>query len=284
MPETYRFENQIVVPGKPLGRHVNHDPRSKAFAHKASGRVLADVHHARMVPVFDQGELGSCTGNAATGALGTVPDWDGVPGAVRVLLDEAYAIGVYSDATKIDPYPGSYPGQDTGSDGLSVAKVLKNRGLISRYTHALSLADALDALQDGPVITGVAWHTGMDNPVAGLVSITGAVRGGHEFVADEYIAGTKMVGFTNSWGTGYGLDGRFYMHQDDWGQLLADDGDVTILIPATQPPPLPGAASFLDADPVLAARVAHAASLRGWTRDHWLDHVVRQHLHMRDLA
>lgn len=259
--DRYRF-TEVHVPGKPLGRHVNHDPASRAYAHKASGRVLVSVRHARdaSVGVLDQDNyldpatgkvisLGSCTGNALTGALATLPLWDGIAGSVRTQLNETYAVGVYSDATKIDSYQGTYPPTDTGSDGLSVAKVALSRGLISGYTHAFSLADALDALQDGPVLTGVAWHTGMDSPDAsGLVSIDGAIRGGHEFVADEYNAILHVVGFTNSWGTGYGLAGRFYMHQDDWGQLLADDGDVTILKSATSPAPVP-----TPVDPDLAA-------------------------------
>ena len=210
----YRFDER---PGRGrLGRHVNHDPRSRAYAHRASGRVLVSVRHQRMIPVLDQGNLGSCTGNAGTGVLGTLPDWHGLPGSVKAALDEKYAVQLYSDATKVDAYAGTYPPTDTGSDGLSVAKALKNRGLISGYTHALSLADALDALQDGPVMTGVAWHTGMDSPDhGGLVAIDGAIRGGHEFVVDEYVADLKAIGCTNSWGTSFGLNGRFYMHEQD---------------------------------------------------------------------
>jgi hypothetical protein len=242
--DRYRFPETSHVGGHGhegrLGRHVNHDPRSRAFAHVASGRTLVTVRHERKIPVLDQGDIGSCTGNAAVGALGTVPDWDGLHPTVQVELNEKYAVSVYSAATKLDDYPGTYPPEDTGSDGLSVAKVLLNWGLISEYRHAFSLADALDALQDGPVITGVSWHTGMDNPSpSGLVSIEGAIRGGHEFVADYYDAATKQVGFTNSWGTGYGVQGRFFMSAVDWGRLLADDGDATILIPAKVPTPVP---------------------------------------------
>jgi hypothetical protein len=237
--DRYIFDEQIVAGRRRLGRNLNHDPRSRAFAHRASGRVLVSVRHERLVDVFDQGDLGSCTGNAAVGALGTVPlQAKGSP--LLTKLDEEYARGVYSDATKIDDYTGTWPDQDTGSDGLSVAKVLKARGLISGYTHAFSLADALDALQDGPVLTGVSWHTAMDSPSpSGLVQIDGAIRGGHEFVADYYDAETKQVGFTNSWGTSYGVQGRFFMTAVDWGRLLADDGDATILIPATVPAPVP---------------------------------------------
>ena len=62
-----------------LGRHVNHDPRSRRFAFRAQQATLAPVFHERHVPIFDQGSLGSCTGNAALGILATGPYWDAEP-------------------------------------------------------------------------------------------------------------------------------------------------------------------------------------------------------------
>ena len=153
----------------------------------------------------------------------------------------------------------------------------EQQGLISGYRHAFSLADALDALQDGPVITGIDWYAGFDNPAAdGLVDISGAIRGGHEIVVDEYDATTGRIGLTNSWSTSWGVDGRFYMTTATWGKLLEHDGDATILVAANQPAPTPTPtpthenAKFLDADPVLAARVDRAAARRGLTVEDWL--------------
>lgn len=241
----------------PLGRHVNHDARSKAYPHRAAPRrALKSVRHERHVPVFDQGSLGSCTGNAAIGCLATgrffrtVDEMDHPN--VRT-LDQAAAVWVYSAATRIDPFRGEHPPEDTGSDGLSVARVLHQAGAIAGYRHAFSLADTLDALQDGPLITGTVWLNDMFRPNSdGIVRPTGSEQGGHEYLVDEYDGARGLVGFTNSWGPNWGQGGRFYMQAEDFGTLLSRQGDVTVFVPCTEPAPEPVAA---DPDAVLAAAV-----------------------------
>jgi hypothetical protein len=254
-----------------LGRHVRHDDRSRAFAYPTAGLTLTSAKHTRRIPVLDQGQLGSCTGNAGIGALGTDPYFETLvdPGAVRgtpgsrYSFDEAGAVALYSAATKLDDAPGSYPPDDTGSDGLSVAKALKTAGEISGYQHTFTLTDALLALGKTPVITGVSWHEDMFQPDSdGRVHITGALAGGHEFVVDEIDVETERVWFTNSWGTSWGVNGRAYLTFDDWGRLLADQGDVTVFTPLTQPAPTPTPAPPADPDQALAA-IAHP-----WVLEH----------------
>ena len=50
----------------PLGRHINHDPESRRYAYPETDRVLQSVRWPRRTPVLDQGNLGSCTGNAVS--------------------------------------------------------------------------------------------------------------------------------------------------------------------------------------------------------------------------
>ncbi len=233
------------------GRHVNHDPRSRAFPHRANGRQLVTTLHSRSVGPFDQGEIGSCVGNAMLGALLTAPldtTWGQLADAPT--RDEAGAVALYSAATAIDPYPGTYLPTDSGSDGLSVAKVAQRAGLIAGYRHALTLADALDALLDGPVITGVTWTEGMFSPdTDGRVRPGGRVAGGHEFCVTGFDVEAGRVWCTNSWGAEWGVvgpvaggrswPGQFYLTFADWSALLADDGDVTIPVPLTEPTPVP---------------------------------------------
>ena len=256
------YVKQFESPSDPrLGRHVRHDPRSWSFAFQAADlSSLASVRHESHIPTLDQGQLGSCTGNAATKCLSYEPFWS-EPAVQKVIGgspkdDEAYAVGVYSAATKIDDHPGSYPPTDTGSDGLAVASVLKSRGLISAYQHAFSLEALLSALAKQPVIVGTEWRQDMFHPAAdGRQRITGKVAGGHEYCLDELDVEHQRVWMQNSWGDSWGVEGRAYFSWDDMRTLLAASGDCTIFAPLDVPPPAPPAP-----DP----QAAFVAAARTW--------------------
>lgn len=220
------------IPGRPLGRHVEHDPRSRRHAHQATGATLVKVLWHRFGLPLNQGQLGSCTGNALTGVLNTSPEHV----AGQKLFTEHTAVSLYELATTLDNIPGQYPPTDTGSSGLAICKAAKQRGLIAGYKHAFTLADALDALQHGPVITGVNWYTSFDTPdPTGIVEITpgATVRGGHEFEVLGYDPVTDLVTAENSWGPTWGQRGRFRFTSKTWGRLLSEQGDVTIPVPKT---------------------------------------------------
>jgi hypothetical protein len=267
------------VPGRALGRHVRHDPRSLSYLYpERDPATLTSVRHERAIPVLDQGNLGSCTGNAAEGCVGSEPFYATIPGTVlgrptgNAQVDEDQAAALYSAATTLDSYRGSYPPTDTGSDGLSVAKAAKAAGLISGYQHCTSLNAALAALAERPVITGVSWYEGMDDPDAdGLVHVTGAVRGGHEFVLDELDVEGQRVGFTNSWGEGWGVQGRAYISWADFKRLLSEDGDVTVFVPITEPAPTPTPPKPSDPLSELAALLkSFMDSVGTWLKKHGL--------------
>lgn len=230
----------IVVPGKPLGRNLNHDPRSLRFPFKASSVVLTDAVHTSHIPILDQGNLGSCTGNAIVGTLGCSPYYETLSDSQQLMLTENLAVKLYSTATGLDPFPGVYPPTDTGSDGLSVAKAAKDAGYISGYTHAFSLNDALAALVLGPVIIGINWYEGFDNPDGtGRIAVGGQVRGGHEVCLWRIEAANKRVWLKNSWSADWGIDGTAWFSFDDFGRLLNEDGDCTVVVPLTAPAPTP---------------------------------------------
>jgi hypothetical protein len=237
------------VPGMRLGRHVRHDPRSLQYLYPAAEiSGLRSIRHERQIGVLDQGHVGSCTGNAAEGCVGTAPFLAAIPRDFLVrptgdpVKDEQQALALYATATTLDNAPGSYPPDDTGSDGLSVAKAALRAGLISGYRHCTSLEAALSALADLPVIAGINWYDSFDRPDAdGLLSIApGAqVRGGHEICLDELDVERQRIGFTNSWGTAWNLDGRGYFGWADFARLLSEEGDVTVFTPVRQSVPQP---------------------------------------------
>lgn len=290
MPDHKRYILQpgaqhAIALGRPfgLGRHVNHDPASRRYpfrlAPDRAAAALEPVYHQRHIPIFDQGELGSCTGNAALGILATGPYWDAEPPSwheygplsvtTRIPWTEDGAIMVYTAATRADDFEGEYPPDDTGSDGLSAAKVLVNSGTIPGYQHTFSLPDALAALQHFPLMVGTVWTEAMFEPDAyGLIHLAGAALGGHEWIVDEYVpegfqsrAGghplhESVVGGTTSWGESFGVGGRFYLKMSDFGRLLDADGDVIVLTPPNAEPPVPEPAENADA--------ALAAAMRAW--------------------
>ena len=211
--------HEYIEPKMRLGRFVRHDERSWQFPAPMAAQ-LVDVMHKRLVPIFDQGDLGSCTGNAAVGCISTEP--------FKTTGTEIMAVAVYSEATHLDRYKGIYPPEDTGSSGIAVMKALKHRGLISGYTHGFSLKSTLKALVLRPGITGITWLTGCDNPDAnGLVHYVGSVRGGPEVELVGLSSTAKLVWFANSWGAGWGKNGLFCMSFDDYAKALADHGDAT---------------------------------------------------------
>jgi hypothetical protein len=239
--EQYRFQPT----DRRLGRHVEHDERSLSFAFRAAPAApLVSVRHERHIPVLDQGQLGSCTANAGIGAAATGRNFVGSVvsqlGGRDAGALESLAVDIYSEETRVDSFPGTYPPDDTGSSGLAAAKVLKSRGLISGYEHPFGLSPALAALAVGPTIIGINWYESMFEPASdGRLTISGKVAGGHEIALDELVVEQQRVWLTNSWGESWGIEGRAYLTWADYGRLLKEDGDVVLFTPITDTPPQP---------------------------------------------
>lgn len=208
-----------------LGRHVEHDPRSRGFAAPVTARKLVSTSWSCHAAPFDQLELGSCTGNAMGGLLMTEPFFK--PGRE---LTEDDCVRLYEQATRLDRVPGHYPPDDTGSSGLAVARAAQHAGFIRGYRHAFGLRAALYALTRGPVITGVNWYEGFDKPVganAKLV-IAGDVRGGHEFELLAIDVERSLVRMRQSWGPDWGDHGYASIDFATFERLLEEDGDVVV--------------------------------------------------------
>jgi hypothetical protein len=260
-----------------LGRHVEHDPRSLAYAHGVLPKsAVKSVEWTRRIPILDQGNLGSCTGNAGTGVLGTdsagrtastsvtiTPAGAAASHGVFVAgtydLDEAFAVCLYKLATILDGISGTYPPTDTGSTGLGVAKALKALGLAGSYTHAFSIAALNSAVQSGAVLLGIVWpQSAFDTANDGriLVDKTSPIAGGHELELCKYDASTGEYWVPNSWNTTWGDKGWGYFTAADLAWLLSQQGDVTVPSLTGSPTPAPGPAAPSGAQVGAAVRSA----------------------------
>jgi hypothetical protein len=212
-----------------LGRLVDHDERSRQYqAAKANtARSVLWGHHA---PVLDQGKLGSCTGNALAQLINT----DAFETSRRQTghssyLAEADAVRIYELATQLDGISGNtYPPTDDGSSGLGAAKAGKKFGYFTSYKHAFGFDHFAAAVQLQPVIVGTDWYEDMFTPNSrGFITPGGEVAGGHEYLIIGINYEGKYVTMLNSWGSGWGQNGRARITFDAFEQLLADQGDVT---------------------------------------------------------
>jgi hypothetical protein len=184
--------------------------------------------------VSNQGEEGACVGHGHGGRVVNGPV------AADEDLDEdrlnGWCEGLYKEAQQLDEWPGT---DYSGSSVLGGAKACKARGYYTEYRWAFSIEDVLLSIMYlGPVVLGISWLEGMDDPrPSGLVRATGAVRGGHCIRARGVrlraqlpgeIGTLAVVRLTNSWGRGYGVNGDVYLPVEDLEALLGLDGECCV--------------------------------------------------------
>lgn len=221
-PDWDACSKQARKAGPPVKRTfgLRRTPRSRRTVQPwhATGVVVRSVCRLLLIPSLDQGSLGACTGFATAGALSSLP--------FGLKLTNADGKRIYSLATTIDPFVGSYPPTDTGSNGDSAMRAAIQLGLVvsKTFSHADTLADMHAGVQTRDGIFGSNWTTQMSEPANdGYVRIGGEVEGGHQYA---YVGFDKERGdevFRNSWGSSWGCNGYFRMHSDNV-QTLIDDG------------------------------------------------------------
>lgn len=177
--------------------------------------------------VLDQGDTGTCEGNAWTGWLADGPI---VHPDIAALSDpiagEAYARQLYLDAT----------GDTSLQQGAYTRQLLRQlvaRGLIAAYHRAASVDEIVtQILTRGPICHGSVWYESMFEPVDQdgnayvVVDEASGVAGGHEYLLDavelEPVEGPPYVRLHNSWGT-WGHDGTARLSIDDLHILFVGD-------------------------------------------------------------
>lgn len=141
---------------------------------------------------------------------------------------------LYREAQQNDEWPGE------GYDGSSVRgamKALQKRGLVSGYSWAFDCEAVIDhVLSVGPVVMGTDWYERMFVPNRyGYLLPEGRVVGGHAWLIvgadrernnrDGTVGAIRMI---NSWGRGWGENGRARMSFAALDRLIKADGEASV--------------------------------------------------------
>ena len=219
-----------------LGRLVQFDPRSRAWPVSAAlpSRVPRSFTW-RMRPALDQQSTSACVSFMLGGqAVGRPAPLDRPDRLTRTWL-----LAAYCRMQNIDPWPGA--DRACGGSGpwyggtsmLAGLKVFREAGFFREFRWAFSLEDAvLGVGRNGPGLVGTWWRSGMSRPDAeGRIRWEGEWQGGHAYIVSAVnVSGVRSwldgeVQVTNSWGAGWGRDGRATMGVREFGLALEAQGE-----------------------------------------------------------
>jgi len=199
------------------------DQRSRAFAAPLAAEIHS-VRHRHYGPILNQW-VGSCTGHSAAQNLNNAP----VHKARSAYKRDSDAMDIYHLATTLDPWPGEYPPEDTGSSVLCAAKATKQLGFISGYRWAFGFDQMLAALMFNPVVVGTIWRNNMYRlDDKGFLDVSGSVVGGHAYLIMGYAASRGYFTMLNSWSRAWGKKGYAKIGARDLRTLIDNDGEAVV--------------------------------------------------------
>lgn len=168
----------------------------------------------------NQGDTPKCTSFGLLHAMADGP----VTHREKVPLEDPDVL--YNEIVSIDRSEGRVYSE--GATSLAMAKAAQRRGWIGEYRWGYTLKDAVAALLSDPILLGIDWTTGMDNPHPKypIIRATGSIRGGHEIIANGIDLDDGLVRLKNSWGRDWGMNGHAWLPLEDLEYLIASGGDV----------------------------------------------------------
>lgn len=170
--------------------------------------------------IQNQGLYGVCVGAAWNGWMRCSP---------TRTVDGPDMQAIYRAAIAIDEWAENDNDVEMqfGTSVRAGAKVLADQNRIAEYLWATDMAAMRRwLLTKGSVVMGTSWYSGMmDVDSSGYVNLTGSVEGGHAWCAIGYTSTGHRFRCINSWGSGWGQKGRFWVREDDMARLLAEDGE-----------------------------------------------------------
>lgn len=173
---------------------------------------------------LDQGQEGACVSFAWHHEALALPKR-------AVFGDDAEATTRARERYRVMQTVDEWPGEDyEGTSVLAGAKVMQQLGYFDEYRWAFSVEDIILALvHEGPVVLGVDWYEGMYDPDdRGFLNITGSKVGGHAILCSSVSMSARRFTLWNSWGQGWGMNGRAYVRFEDMQALLNMGGEACV--------------------------------------------------------
>lgn len=116
---------------------------------------------------------------------------------------------------------------ENGSSIRSGALAMRNRKRLSAFANARTVEEMIGWLARGPIVVGTEWTQGMFTPNQnGVIKPGGQAQGGHAYLIDGIHKDDNFFEGTNSWGAGWGQQGKFKISVADFAKLLASQGDA----------------------------------------------------------
>lgn len=219
-------------PDKPDFRDFKYKPRGIYGARPS----IIDLQ-SLCTPVFNQGQIGSCTGNALAGA------YEFLEKSEREVFIKASRLFIYWNERALEDDTN----QDAGAEIRNGIKTLYQKGVCSEktwlyepdllfkvpprwaygeaYHHKIAIYERLDnenindlkdVLYTGfPFVFGFSVYSSFDdigsNGIMPMPSPNEQVEGGHAVMCVGYNDDIQMFKVRNSWGSEWGHEGYFYM-------------------------------------------------------------------------
>lgn len=226
-----------ITPPRGLGRLNSADPRDANYPLRQLLRPAAPTwNYAYWAFPYrtplDQGNTGTCVGH------GWKHNLMSAPGRAITATVEPTALTIYRECCHNDEWPGN-DNEDLqfGTSVRAGAIALQKRGLITNYYWSTSLNDAVDyLLTKGPLVIGVNWYDSMFDPDSkGFLNIepNSFVAGGHCLLAIGVNRAQRRIRLLNSWGPGWGANGRAWISFETFERLMSEDGEICA---ASEPP------------------------------------------------
>lgn len=137
---------------------------------------------------------------------------------------------IYQRAQELDDIPDYFPYEGTTVRGG--AKALEEQGRIEKYVWATSVDEVRDfILTTGSVVVGTNWYSRMSSTsLWNYAWPKGTLIGGHAYVLCGYSGKRDAFRMINSWGEGWGWNGRAWIKSKDLARLLEEDGEACAAI------------------------------------------------------